>query len=249
MAVVFGLTPYPGLGASTFASIALPALVSGLVMAAFIALEAKEAKEQNGLVGALNAQLAKKEIEISRLTHLDELTGLATRLHFDEVVQLEFKRAERHTRALSVLLVEIDDMAQIGESSGGALSKGYLLSEVGAMLRSMLRLNDIGCRYTADSLAVLLPETDAGQARVVAEKIRSLAAEREFLGHRPGAGFHLTVSQGVAVAPSARLADHVAFLKCAEAALADARASGTDQVRVVEPGQGEDASPVEELAS
>ncbi len=232
LAVILGLTPYPGLGPSTFAGIALPALVSGLVMAAFIAIEAKETKHQTGMVGDLHAQLARKEIEISRLSALDELTGLATRLHFDETVQLEFKRSERHGRPLALMLIEIDDLQDVGDRVG-ALSKGYLLSEVGAMLRTQLRLNDIGCRYTIEQLAVLMPETDAIGAHQAAEKIRTLAGEREFLSTRPGEGFHLTVSQGIASMPSSTFTSHLDFLKAAESALAQARVAGRDQVFVI----------------
>jgi diguanylate cyclase (GGDEF)-like protein len=251
LAVIFDLAPSEGVGPVTVASIALPALVSGLVFTAWIAMQARRERETSGLVGELHAQLARKEIEISRLASIDELTGLYTRHHFDDTIRLEFKRAERHGRPLTLLLLEIDDLAELGEHIG-AMSKGYLLSEVGAVLRTMLRINDAGCRYSTDALAVLMPETDEDQARMVAQKVNGLIERHEFMGKRSDGGFKLTVSQGAAVVPSAAITTHQELLKTAEGALAHARSSGFGQVHIVPPAPvaaGASAADSELLAS
>jgi diguanylate cyclase (GGDEF)-like protein len=245
MAVIFGLAPAEHLGSVTVASIALPALVSGLVMTAFIATEAKSARSKAGEVHELHAQLARKEVELTRIATHDDLTGLYSRHHLDDNVNIEFKRAERHGRPLALLLVEIDDLAEMGERVG-SLSKGYLLSEVASVLRTALRINDIGCRYAEASLAALLPETDADGAVVVANKIRAQLADREFLGRRTGAGFKLTVSQGAAAVPARNITSREEFLKAAETALVEAKTSGADQVRTCVPPPDADAAPTPE---
>jgi diguanylate cyclase (GGDEF)-like protein len=234
MAVIFDLAPTEGVGPVTVASIALPALVSGLVITAWIAIEARRERETAGLMGDLHAQLARKEIEISRLASIDELTGLYTRRYFDDTIRLEFKRSERHQRPLTLLLLEVDDIAELGEQMG-QMNKGYLLSEVGAVLRTMLRINDAGCRYSTDALAVLMPETDAAQARMVAEKINGLIAAHGFMGRRKDGGLTITVSQGAAVVPSAAISGHVEMLRAAEGALARAKSNGFGEIHVVLP--------------
>jgi diguanylate cyclase (GGDEF)-like protein len=222
------------LDAATIARIVLPGFVSALVITAYIAWDGLKGRETRGTVSQLSAQLIRKEIEIDRLSAVDELTGLYTRHHFDENVTLEFRRAERYRRPVALLLIEVDDLAELGERVG-KLSRGYLLSEVGAILRTMLRANDIGCRYTNDTLAALLPETNGPQALIVADKVRALVAAHEFLGQKHSKGLRITVSQGVAIVPSARIATRQEFLKAAEGALSTARASGRDQVQLHAP--------------
>lgn len=233
MAVIFGLAPAESFGSVTLAQIALPALVSGLVMTFFIASEARNERETSGQLHELNAQLARKEIEIGRLSATDDLTGLYTRHHFDANAKLEFERANRHGRPLALLLIEIDDVDGAGERMG-ALTSNYLLSEVGALLRTLLRINDIGSRYTPSTLAVLLPETNAQQAALVCEKLRKLVAEREFLPQRTDSTLLITISQGIAVAPSADISAPNEFLRAGERALGSAQAAGIDQVFVAQ---------------
>jgi diguanylate cyclase (GGDEF)-like protein len=225
MAVVFGLAPAESFGSGTVASIALPALVSGLVVTAFIAMEATGARDAAGQVHDLQAQLARKEVELTRLATHDDLTGLYSRHRFDETVALEFERAQRHGRTLALLIVQIDDLDGFAERAG-RLNKGYILSEVAVQLRTLLRVNDIGCRFADDGLAVLLPETDAEAATVVASRLRDQVASREFFGRGNPVASRLTISQGIAACPFAGIATHHDLRNAAEAALADAKTEG-----------------------
>ena len=233
-AVFLVLPDRPEFAAATVAGIALPALVAGLVMTAYIAWDVRRSREQNSQVSQLSAQLVRKEIEIDRLSTVDELTGLSTRRHFDTNVKLEFERARRHGRPVAMVLVELDDLQELGEYVG-KLSRGYMLSELGAILRGSLRLNDIGCRYTSDALGLLLPETTSVQARMVADKVRGMVARHEFLGQRADGKLTMTVSQGIAVAPSTGIDAAPDLTRAAEEALAEAKAAGRDGVAFYTP--------------
>jgi diguanylate cyclase len=233
LAVLFGLGSEPNFNATTIASIALPALVAGLVLTVYIAWDLRRERDVEGTVNELSTQLVRKEIQIDRLSTVDELTGLPTRQHLEENLDLEWKRAQRFGRPLALLLIQLDDGAEPGVTSS-KLSKNYLVSEIGAIVRSTVRAHDIGCRYDAQTLAVLLPETNGTQASVVAGKIRSQLATHEFFGRRFGAALGLTLSQGIAVAPGTDVDTPDALLQAAEAALLDAKAAGYDQVRLRE---------------
>ncbi len=137
--VAFGADPQ--MEGGTFATLAFPALVGGLLLTAYIAWDTYQSRDSRMAVSDLSAQLVRKEIELDRMSTVDELTGLYTRHHFDENARLEYKRSERYSRALSLLLLEVDDLVALGENVG-KLSKGYLLSEIGAILRTSLRVND-----------------------------------------------------------------------------------------------------------
>ncbi len=240
LAVIFGIAPDTSVGPIAFASIALPGVVTGMVMASYVIWETRNAREAKSKTGELSAQLIRKEIEIGRLSIVDELTGLYTRREFDEMFRLEFERFRRHKRESSFLILEIDDIAELSDHLG-QLGKGFLLAEVGAIIKHALRTIDLGCRYTNDSLAVLLPETDAAQARIVAGKIQAAVSKHEFLGQRKDGKLKLTVSQGIAIAGPA-VKSHLDLMRAAEQALAEARASGYDQVKVVQPQSAADAA-------
>jgi diguanylate cyclase (GGDEF)-like protein len=234
MAVVFGLAPAESLGSGTVASIALPALVSGLFVTGFIAMLVKGSRDAAGQVHELHAQLARKEVELTRLATHDDLTGLYSRHHFDTTVGLEFERAKRHDRAFAVLLVQLDGLDDFAEHAG-SLSRGYVLSEVASLLRTTLRINDTGCRYADDALAVLLPETDLDGANIVAQRVRAQLAKREFFGRGKKAASSLTVSQGFAAFPCDGIASHQDLQKAAEAALQEAKAEGGGNIRAYDP--------------
>lgn len=233
-----GLAPEPQVGSVTFASIAFPGLITGLVMTAYIAWETRNVQLAKRRAEELSAQLVRKEIEIDRLSTLDELTGLQTRHQFDEILHLEFERMRRYERPLSLLLIEVDNLVELGENVA-KLSKGYVLSELGGLLRQLLRANDQGCRFGTETLAILLPETTSDEARAVAQRVRELVDRHEFLGARFGGGIRLTISQGIATTPASDIQAEHDFTRAAEIALADARSSGLDQVRLHQPAERE----------
>lgn len=238
LTVIEGLPADPGFGAVTVASIAVPALIAGLLMIAYIAWDVGAERGKRAEASVLGAELVRKEIEIDRLATVDELTGLHTRHIFLENVELEYQRAVRYGRPLALLLVEIDDARSLGEQAR-KLSKSYLLSEVAGALRAQLRANDQGGRYLPEVLGVLLPETTAAQAALVAEKVRGSLTTREFFGRRFGAEIGLTISQGVAVVPAPGVASSADLLRAGEAALQTARAAGIGQIHVFEPSPDE----------
>jgi diguanylate cyclase (GGDEF)-like protein len=250
LTVIVGLDTDAEFSAATVASIALPALVAGLVMVAYIVWDVRDRHSEQGRVSALNAQLVRKEIEIDRLSSVDELTGLHTRHHFMESLALEYARMKRYDRPLALLLVEIDDSELLGEQAR-KLSKGYLLSEIAALVKSQLRANDLGGRYTQEILAVLLPETKLDLAMSVADRVRASLTTREFFGRRFGVEIGLTISQGIAVVPERGIETPDELLGAAEWALRLARAAGTGQIRVYAPPLTEhethDDDPEQEL--
>ena len=220
-------------GPAHVVAIGFPGAVAGLVMIAYSAWEARNVRTARGEADELSAQLARKEIEIGRLSTVDELTGLATRREFEEGVRAELERARRHGRELAMLVLEIDDIEGLGESFG-RLGKGYLVSEVAGVLRGVLRVNDVGCRYTADRLAMLLPETNETQALAVAARVRAAVDGHSFLHAVQNGDLRITVSQGIAVA-GGWVRSHVDLFRAAEQALVDARTAGLNRVHVYAP--------------
>ena len=213
----------------TVAASALPVSVTWTVMSAYLIAKARTASRD---AKDLSAQLARREIELGRTSTVDELTGLATRREFDAMVRLEFGRFQRHHQPTSLLMLELDDIGELGEAVG-PLTKGLAVAELASTLKQSLRTIDIGGRFTETTIAVLLLETSADQARTVTDRIRNAVRNQTFVAHRRDGKFQLTISQGLS-SLDASMKSHLEFVRAAEQALADARKAGYDQI-VVRP--------------
>ena len=138
-----------------------------------------------------NARLYEKTLEASRC---DPLTGLGNRRAFREQLETEVERAHRYGRAFSLLVLDCDKFKRVNDTLGHQAGD-RVLERIGEMLQRNRRLEDGTYRIGGDEFAVLLPETGAAGATVLAERVRR-AIERASLGisrDRP-----LTASLGLA---------------------------------------------------
>lgn len=131
------------------------------------------------------------EIEKQALT--DELTGLGNSRRFREALASELKRSERTGRPFSIVFVDVDDFKDINDELGHVRAD-YTLTAIGRALASELRGSDLVCRWGGDEFIILLPETDRGEAAILAERLRAQVCE----SHKCGGA---TISLGVACFP------------------------------------------------
>ncbi|MDP9226607.1 MAG: diguanylate cyclase [Actinomycetota bacterium] len=147
----------------------------------------------------------------------DEVTGLADRNLFMVRLTEEVARASRSSAALSILLIDVDNMTDFNHRLGRSAGDD-LLRRAAGVLRSSLRLSDVLFRYGGDEFSVVLPDTDVATAYLVAERCRRAIHElklHEELAH---------VSLGIAELSVGRTADELAAR--AETALVRAKESG-----------------------
>jgi len=115
-----------------------------------------------------NALRYKKSIQFSQR---DELTGLRSGYNYQDIAELEVKRAQRYKTPFSILLFDIDDFdlinSRYGQSAGDAL-----LIEVARRLERKVRSSDIVYRNNADEFLVFLPNTENVKAKEAAERIK-----------------------------------------------------------------------------
>lgn len=135
---------------------------------------------------------------LRRWVFVDGLTGIANRRHFDEQLGLEWGRAERSDKPLSVLLVDIDWFKRFNDTLGHQAGDDCLRLVARAIQSSMRRPGDLAARYGGEEFVCLLPETDEAGAAHLAEALRQrVPQEVVAAGEHQPAWPRVTVCVGV----------------------------------------------------
>ncbi|MBM2843260.1 MAG: hypothetical protein HW404_1097 [Anaerolineales bacterium] len=111
-------------------------------------------------------------VQAAQAAFTDALTGLYNRRHFDRLLELEIKRAERFGHPLAVLLVDMDGLKQINDSLGHAAGDEALRA-LAEILRLQLRAVDLVARLGGDEFAALLPETTPASAGAAVARVQT----------------------------------------------------------------------------
>lgn len=114
-------------------------------------------------------QAAMQKLEVA--SRVDGLTQLFNRAHWQSRLVEEFSRACRYKHPLSLLLFDLDHFKAINDKYGH-LGGDAVLVRVAELVRDSLRDSDVAGRYGGEEFGIILPDTDAGGAMVVAERLR-----------------------------------------------------------------------------
>jgi diguanylate cyclase (GGDEF)-like protein/PAS domain S-box-containing protein len=181
-----------------------------------------------------------EEVALRRDATIDSLTSAFNRRHFLDRGGEEFARSARYSRPCSLLMLDIDHFKTVNDTYGHAAGDQALLRFATAC-QDMLRETDIFGRVGGEEFAVILPETDAGGAAKLAERLRlrvnKLVIESE------GQEFGFSVSIGVAERQGSKDGENrrkgdapgddiEEVLARADRALYEAKEAGRDRVSV-----------------
>ncbi len=150
------------------------------------------------VVGSSKA-LSRTMSELEYYSTHDPLTGLYNRRYFNEMLDYEVGRSERHGHEFSILMLDLDDFKDINDTWGHPCGDAALIG-VADSLRSVVRKGDLATRIGGDEFAIILTETNKAGGMVVAEKLRSELRDVAFSAPN-GKTFHLTTSIGLVSFP------------------------------------------------
>jgi diguanylate cyclase (GGDEF)-like protein len=130
----------------------------------------------------------------------DELTGLANRRQFYEVLGREFERSQRFGTPLSLIMFDIDDFKRVNDTHPMKhLAGDAALRSVAAEISGLTRDIDLDARHGGEEFAILLPQTDLAGGVRLAERLRLAIEQRQIpFSEQPIA---VTASFGVACTP------------------------------------------------
>ncbi len=133
---------------------------------------------------------------VKQLAYLDGLTGIFNRRFFELRIMEEIERARRYGTGMAVIMADIDQFKRLNDEFGHLLGD-EVLRQVSSVFHQQVRKIDVVCRYGGEEFAVLLTQTNAEQALLVAEKLRKIVEQWQF----PGVPRTITISAGVAAFP------------------------------------------------
>ncbi len=163
---------------------------------------------------------------MDRVSRTDELTGLANRRQFDQRLNREYTEARRYHNRLSVIVADLDLFKAINDIAGHDAGDG-LLRDIAEIIRGCCREVDLPARFGGDEFTILLPETSAASAEVVAERIRQAVTEHTAV--IKGAEVSVTMSLGIADFNSGRVEKPNDLVVLADRALYAAKQLGRNR--------------------
>lgn len=176
------------------------------------------------------ANIVSDELELRIIAQVDHLTGALTRRGFVEQAEREITRARRYHRPCSLVMLDLDHFKRINDSHGHAAGD-QVLQQVAALTVEALRPSDLFGRLGGEEFAILLPETDASAAVIVAERLRETIASLPV--ELPGE-VRLNVTASFGIAPlTSHIQSFASWMERADKVLYESKSGGRNQTRVV----------------
>jgi diguanylate cyclase (GGDEF)-like protein len=181
-------------------------------------------------LGHTRDELTDANARLMELARYDGLTSLANRRYFDETLDQAFAQAARSRLPLALVMIDVDHFKAYNDLYGHPQGDRCLQQVAQAVQAAARRPRDFVARYGGEEIAMILPDTDAQGAEVVAETARAAVAALD-LAHAGSDIGYVSISAGVAVhVPGVALQRSQDLLGAADGALYRAKKAGRNTV-------------------
>lgn len=178
------------------------------------------------LVQSVKVRLA-RSFEIKNLIEKDSLTNLIKHSAIKEAADLEFERADRLEKPLSIVMLDIDFFKKVNDSFGHATGD-VVITALATLLRKRIRKTDKAGRYGGEEFMLVLPDCNGQQARTLVKNILDTFNALQFTSH--GKYFSCSFSAGVASSSDNSFTNVADMIEAADTALYQAKKAGRNQV-------------------
>ncbi|MFP5515874.1 MAG: diguanylate cyclase [Alphaproteobacteria bacterium] len=183
----------------------------------------------HGELETAHQALKRREEELVILAETDPLCRIPNRRRFMSAAEAELERHRRYERTFSVMILDIDHFKAVNDTHGHKAGDA-VLAGTSRIIQKRLRESDTFARIGGEEFAIILPETEASGALVVAEDVRKTVAATP-IDLDTGLSVDVTVSIGIACLDK----DHTTvsdILSRADKALYDAKHGGRNRSAV-----------------
>ncbi|NQE36880.1 AAA-like domain-containing protein [Microcoleus asticus] len=179
-------------------------------------------------------ELQQENERLLALVNVDELTQIGNRRHFDSCLRAEWKQMARDGSPISLIMCDIDFFKIYNDTYGHQAGDDCLREVAQTIRRSLQRPADVAARYGGEEFAVILPQTDAASALLVAEHIRVKVKDLKiFFNPEKFDGLPnsvVTISLGIASVVPGQENDAATLVLAADEALYHSKRQGRDRL-------------------
>ena len=176
----------------------------------------------------LEAKVQERTLALDLLTKTDVLCELLNRRGMTQTIEAEMARAQRESRRLGILWIDVDTFKMLNDQYGHAVGD-RVLQAVAHALRSTLRPYDVAARWGGDEFLVLLQGADQATLDHLGERLQAAVAANTQVQDTSGQTIHFTVSVGGHLAREDEALDDL--LQQGDAALYAAKSAGRNCYR------------------
>jgi diguanylate cyclase (GGDEF)-like protein len=177
----------------------------------------------------INLRALQEVRNIAIKAHQDALTSVYNRTYLDQILEEKLNKCRDAGQPMTLIFLDVDEFKSINDTHGHNGGDGVLVS-VAQTIRAAVRGQDIIARFGGDEFVVLLPNAEEKAGARVAERIRSMIAQKL---HDVGAGnfVHVTVSVGfTTMLPDSKFCSGKELLEVADGRLYAAKTAGRNRV-------------------
>jgi len=136
----------------------------------------------------------------SSLIHIDDVTGLYNQRKLHKDLGELIRKYEKSGENFALLFIDIDHFKSVNDNYGHLVGT-KLLSDLGRVLRKVLRDTDLIYRYGGDEFVAIVPDASTNDARKIGDRVLSSIRDEHFRidGHEEI--FRISISVGIASFP------------------------------------------------
>ena len=177
-------------------------------------------------------QLEAVNVQLERISNYDGLTAIPNRRYFEHFYDLEWRRALREQKWITLIMIDVDFFKAFNDRHGH-LAGDECLKQIALALQIVNRASDLVSRYGGEEFVAVLSGTDPAAARTIAERMRQRVRNLELAHGASSVDPNVTVSMGIASQVPTPTAAPEALLLKADQALYLAKSAGRDRIEVM----------------
>jgi diguanylate cyclase (GGDEF)-like protein len=177
----------------------------------------------------LSERLVSSNLKLLELSITDPLTGVYNRRHFNEILPIELKRAQRDGLHLGLLMADIDFFKKLNDKLGHQAGDEALILVTSVFKQCLNRPSDYCFRVGGEEFCIVTTGESTEQLIYLCEKIRSEVASLK-IGHPSHPEGILTISVGLAYSSSENHFSPHQIYELADLALYEAKSNGRNRV-------------------
>lgn len=178
----------------------------------------------------VEGELASLQRKLEQFSYQDSLTGIANRRMFDQTLDREWSRSQRNQKPLSLMLIDIDFFKQFNDFYGHQQGDDCIISVARALTSISKRTSDLVARYGGEEFVILLPETEAKDARRLAGMCLHKIIEQQIPHESSKISDVVTISIGVSTIIPLLSTQPESLISAADKLLYKAKKNGRNRV-------------------